>query len=62
VDSEVRVKLHAGVPGRKNFRGKLQAVGDGQVQLLVDGQTETLALEQIDTARVVPNFQVESKR
>jgi ribosome maturation factor RimP len=62
LDSEVRVKLHAGVPGRKNFRGKLTAVADGQVDLVVDGQTETLALEQIDTARVVPNFQVESKR
>jgi ribosome maturation factor RimP len=62
VGDEVRVKLHAGVPGRKNYRGKLQAVEGGQVQLVVDGQTETLALEQIDTARVVPNFQVESKR
>jgi len=62
VGSEVRVKLHAGVPGRKNFRGLLQSVKDARIELVVDGQTETLALEQIDTARVVPNFQVESKR
>lgn len=62
VDSEVRIKLHAGVPGRKNYRGLLQAVENEQVSVVVDGQTETLALEQIDTARVVPNFQVEGKR
>ena len=62
VDSDVRIKMHAGVSGRKNYRGTLQAVSDGQVQLLVDGEAVSLSLDQIDTARVVPNFQVESKR
>ncbi len=62
VDSEVRVKLHASVAGRKNYRGTMTAVSDGQVQLQVDGELVTLPLNEIDTARVVPTFQMENKR
>jgi len=62
VDNEVRIKLHSSVSGRKNYRGKMTAVSDGQVQLLVDGEAVTLSLHEIDTARVVPTFQMENKR
>jgi len=62
VGEEVRVKLHSGVAGRKNYRGNLQAAGKGQIQVMVEGQLVTLSLDEIDTARVVPNFQVVSKR
>ena len=56
VGSEVRVKLHSSSAGRKNFRGCLLAVDDQGMQLQVDNETVTLALDQIDTARVVPKF------
>jgi ribosome maturation factor RimP len=62
VDNEVRVKLHSSVSGRKNYRGTMTAVSDGQVQLSVDGEVVTLPLDEIDTARVVPTFQMENKR
>lgn len=56
VGSELRVKLHSGAVGRKNFRGSLLAVEGGDMQLQVDNETVILALDQIDTARVVPKF------
>lgn len=56
VGDDIRVKLHASAVGRKNFRGRLLAVDGDQLQLQVDQETVSLALDQIDTARVVPRF------
>ena len=56
VGGEVRIKLLSTAVGRKNFRGQLLSVADGQLQMNVDGETVTLSLDQIDTARVVPTF------
>jgi len=53
----VRVRLSSVVAGRRNFRGELLAADGEKVQLLVDGETVTLAMDEIDTARVVPQFQ-----
>ncbi len=57
VGEVVRVRLLPAVAGRKNFRGELLAADGEKVQLLVDGETVTLAMDEIDTARVVPRFQ-----
>jgi len=54
--SDVRVKLHAGVAGRKNYRGTLLSVGDDGLQLQVDQETVEITLDNVDTARVVPKF------
>jgi ribosome maturation factor RimP len=56
VDATVRVKLRSTVVGRKNFRGQLLAVEQGQIQMLVDGEQITLAISDIDSAHVVPQF------
>ena len=56
VGSEVRVKLHSGVAGRKNYRGSLLKVEENQFDLQVDNEKVTLSLDQVDTARVVPKF------
>ncbi len=56
VDSVVRVKLRPTVTGRKNFRGQLLAADEQQIKMLVDGEEVTLAMDDIDTARVVPQF------
>ena len=56
VGEDVRVKLHAGVSGRKNFRGPLLSVDDDRLRMQVDQETVELALDEIEKARVVPKF------
>lgn len=56
VGGDIRVKLLSTAVGRKNYRGRLLAVEDGQLSMQVDGETVVLMMEQIDTARVVPTF------
>ena len=54
--SIIRVKLKPTVAGRKNFRGRLLLADAREIKMLVDGEEVTLALDEIDTARVVPQF------
>ena len=56
VGEDVRVKLHAGVSGRKNFRGPLLSVEDDRLRMQVDQETVELAVDEIEKARVVPKF------
>ncbi len=53
-----RVKVESLVPraGRRRWTGTLVAVGDAGVTLEVDGQPVELALNEIKTARLVPEF------
>lgn len=56
VGEVLRVKLKSTAAGRKNFRGQLLSVGEGRLTVLVDGEQVTLAMGDIDSARVVPQF------
>jgi len=56
VGEVVRVKLKSTVAGRKNFRGQLLSVDEGRLTVLVDGEQVTLAMGDVDSARVVPQF------
>jgi ribosome maturation factor RimP len=53
-----RVKVESHVPraGRRRWTGKLVRVGEAGVTLEVDGQPVELALNEIKTARLVPDF------
>lgn len=42
--------------GRRKFVGVLRGAGDGQVSLEMEGQTVTLALDDLDRARLVPEL------
>jgi ribosome maturation factor RimP len=42
--------------GRRKFVGVLRGAGDGQVSLEMEGQTVTLALDDLDKARLVPEL------
>ncbi len=65
VGAEIKATLHRGVPtaqgsDRKNFRGLLTAVdGDGdtaQATVAVDGQPWRFPIADVDTARIVPDW------
>ena len=53
---KARVKMRLPVDGQRNFTGVLREAGAGKVQLEVDGRVLSLELNDIETARLVPNI------
>jgi len=51
----VKVQLRFPKEGRRRFRGQLKAVDDENIVVEVDGESYSLALSMIDTARLVPD-------
>lgn len=49
----VKVKMRFPVAGRKRFRGTLMSSNDEKIVLEVDGESHTLSIATIDTARLV---------
>jgi len=54
--ANVRVKMCAPVAGQRNFKGTLDGCRDGAVILLQDGEAHTLPLEDISSARLIPDI------
>jgi len=52
----VHVKVRLPLNGRRRFVGKLNAVGEGGIELDVDGETVSIAFTDIDKTRLVPNI------
>ena len=53
---EVRLRLVAPLEGRRKFRGVLAGMRDGRVVVQVEEQELVVALEEIDEARLVPDY------
>ena len=51
---DVRVKLRFPLDGRRNFRGALKAANEEQIEVEVDGQSFSLPLATIESARLIP--------
>jgi ribosome maturation factor RimP len=56
VGSEVKLKLRVRFDGRRNLRGIITAVEDGEISMRVDDHEYTLPLESIEKAKIVPRF------
>lgn len=54
--SKVSVRLRAKLAGRRRFEGILKGTQDDDVILVVDGEQIGLPLDQIEKARLVPEF------
>ncbi len=54
--SRVSIKLRVKLQERRRFEGLLQGVREGDVVLEVDGDEFRLPLDQIEKARLVPEF------
>jgi ribosome maturation factor RimP len=54
--SKVRVKTHTKIEGRHRFTGVLRGVAENQVLVEEDGAIHGIAIELIDSARLVPDF------
>jgi ribosome maturation factor RimP len=55
---DIRVKLRFPLDGRRNFRGALRAADEEQIEVEVDGESHSLSLSAIETARLVPQVEV----
>ena len=51
----VKVQLRIPQEGRRRFRGRLMTADDDNIVVEVDGESYSLALPKIDTARLVPD-------
>lgn len=51
---KAQLKLRVPVDGRRKFVGVLGALQDGILELEVDGELKTFAMDNIDKARLVP--------
>lgn len=56
IGSIAKVVLGQGLDGRRNFKGEVVAVEPDTVVLDVDGQQFRLPVSDIDSARIVPNW------
>jgi len=56
IGHQVKVVMHSSVEGRRRFKGLLKGVKDDELLLVVDDQEFVLPLEQIEKARLVPEF------
>jgi len=50
----VKVQMRFPIEGRKRFRGRLLSTDDENIVIDVDGESHTLPMATIDTARLVP--------
>ena len=53
---QLAVPMHFEGGERRNFKGKLKGVVDGKVEIDVDGHTFQLPIADIDTAKLVPDW------
>ena len=54
--SLVKLRLAYPVEGRRKFTGRLQGLEDGNVRLELDGEQVSLPLDQVEQARLVPEY------
>ena len=54
--SLIKLRLAYPVEGRRKFKGRLQGLQDGNVLLEVDGAQLSLPLDQVEQARLVPEY------
>lgn len=52
----VRVKLRFPVDGRRNFRGELKSTDEEKIEIEVDGESHSLQIATIESARLIPSL------
>ena len=62
VGESARVRLEAGVEGRRNFSGTIHAAKDGRVEIACDGRSYELPIDDIVRANLIPDWDWEFAR
>lgn len=53
---QLKIKLRMAVNGARQFKGKLMRIEAGELEFCVDNQTFITTFDNIDKARVIPQF------
>ena len=53
IDNEVKITMKLPVQGRRNFKGRLEGMSDGNILIEVDGEVYELPLTKLSKARLV---------
>jgi len=53
---KVQIKLRAPFDGRRNFKGQIKGVEDGDIVVQVDQEEFLLPLDLIDKAQIIPTY------
>jgi len=56
VGAVVKVVLHQPFDGRRRFKGRLQAVDNGEIVIVMEDHEYILPIESIEKANIVPQF------
>jgi ribosome maturation factor RimP len=62
VGESARLRLEAGVEGRRNFSGTIRGAKDGRVEIACDGRSYELPIDDIVRANLVPDWEREFQR
>ena len=62
VGESARVRLEAGVEGRRNFSGTIRGAKDGHVEIACDGRSYELPIDDIVRANLIPDWDREFAR
>ncbi len=62
VGESARVRLEAGVEGRRNFSGTIRGAKDGHVEIACDGRSYALPIDDIVRANLIPDWDREFAR
>jgi ribosome maturation factor RimP len=62
VGESARVRLEAGVEGRRNFSGTIRGAKDGHVEIACDGRSYDLPIDDIVRANLIPDWDREFAR
>ncbi len=56
IGETIRVKLRFPVAGRRNYSGALRAADEEKIEVEVDGESHSLQIATIESARLIPSF------
>ena len=62
IGETIRLKTHEPIEGRSNYKGILEAVRDGRVNMIIDGMRYEIPIAQILRARLIPKIGELKKR
>jgi len=62
VGSEISVRTREPIDNRSNYKGTLEAVGDGSISMMIDNMRFQIPIGLILKARLVPKFEKGKKR
>jgi ribosome maturation factor RimP len=56
VGEDAELRLSFPINGRRKFKGTIQNVDNGQIELLVDGEVHEINVQQVEKAQLIAKY------